>query len=159
MFVAVVLVGLGITAVTGLTDQRAGVGERAPDFEVELFDGGTFLLSRHLAEDGRPVVLNLWASWCIPCRVEMPILSEFAAANPHILVLGVAVKNVPGKAEEFAAEISPSYPVAHGNDQFLRSYWQVGLPLTYFIDPEGIIVDQLNGPLPPEMLADFADSY
>ncbi|RPI24988.1 MAG: TlpA family protein disulfide reductase, partial [Actinobacteria bacterium] len=45
--------------------------EPAPGFTVSTFDGGTFSLAEHLAADGRPVFLNLWASWCLPCREDM----------------------------------------------------------------------------------------
>ena len=55
-----------------------GVDDPAPDFSVTTFDGTVFSLVDHLATDGRPVVLNLWASWCVPCRAEMPAFDASA---------------------------------------------------------------------------------
>ena len=59
------------------------VKEPAPIFSVETQEG-EFSLSEHIATDGRPVFLNLWASWCFPCREEMPAIDRAAAAHPEV---------------------------------------------------------------------------
>jgi cytochrome c biogenesis protein CcmG/thiol:disulfide interchange protein DsbE len=145
LFVAVV--GGGAVVAWAMSRQPvevAEVGRPAPGFEVELLDGGTYGLDEALAS-GRPLVLNLWASWCIPCRTEMPEISEFAAENPGVSVLGVAVEDRLEDAVEFAAEIDPVYPLAVGDPAFEASYPRLGLPVTYFIDTGGMVTAVRNG--------------
>ena len=88
----------------------------APDFDAELLDGGSYRLSDHLANDGRPVFLNLWASWCFPCREEMPAIDALAGAHPEILFLGVAIEDSLSGAKGFAEEIIPQFVVSQGID-------------------------------------------
>ena len=113
-------------------------GEPAPEMSVALFDGSEFVLSQHLSQDGRPLVVNLWASWCTPCRREIPEFSRVAEANPGVAFLGVAVEDSRGPAEAFATEVGASYPL--GIDEQLtvkNGYPFVGLPVTYLIDADG----------------------
>jgi cytochrome c biogenesis protein CcmG/thiol:disulfide interchange protein DsbE len=154
VFAGVVLVGLAVAwAIDGSAEGAvAAVGEPAPDFTVELLDGGTFSLSEHVAEDGRPLVINLWASWCVPCREEMPYLSAFAEDNPGVAVVGVAVEDRLDDARAFAAEIDPVYPLAFGDQAFDEAYPNFGLPVTYFLDENGGVTEIFNGILTPETL-------
>ena len=145
VFVGLVVVGL-IAASIISGDAGAPTGpDPAPDFTVTLFDGGEFHLSRHLAEDGRPVLLNLWASWCGPCRAEMPAISAWAARNPNVYVIGVAVEDVAAKARELAAELQTSHDLAIGDGSFRADYPSLGLPATYAIDEDGRIAKVFNG--------------
>ena len=134
-----VVVGLAVAALVRPPDSHA------PDFEVALLDGGTFRLSDHLESDGRPLVLNLWASWCLPCRAEMPEIDTFAAAHPEVLVLGVAVDDTITEANRFAGEIGVSYPLAFDEGAMRRAYPSFGLPATFVIDTEGEIVEAVDG--------------
>lgn len=140
VFFGVLAVGLLIAMVSKSGNvAMAEVGAQAPDFTVPLIDGGSFTLSDQLKEDDRPIVLNLWASWCIPCRVETPDISEFAKAHPEIKVIGVAVDDSEPDSRRFADEFQPSYDLAIGDDAFETAYpaWVIGLPITYLIDPNG----------------------
>ena len=133
-------------------------GEPAPEMSVPLFDGSEFLLSQHMSEDGRPLVLNLWASWCTPCRREIPEFSEVAEANPDVAFLGVAVEDARGPAEAFAAEVEASYPL--GIDQHLtvkNGYPFIGLPVTYLIASDGTVARQIQGQLSGAALQAFID--
>jgi thiol-disulfide isomerase/thioredoxin len=153
VFAAVILVGLGVAWVLGRGEQPAAeVGGQAPQFSATLFDGTTFDLEAHLADDGRPVVLNLWASWCDPCRDEIPELSAWAEANPDAIVIGMAVEDVEDEARSLAAELSPMYGVGLGDTEFRASYPSLGLPVTYFIDSSGEITDFVNGILTEDRL-------
>lgn len=105
--------------------------------------------------EGKPIVLNLWASWCEPCRAEMPLLQEahrrYEAEG--LIVLGIDVEDVPLAAEELAAELGITYPLAEDLDasfyKSLRSAIGVrdGLPQTYFVTAAGSI--PLSGPAAP----------
>jgi thiol-disulfide isomerase/thioredoxin len=121
-------------------------GTPASDFDIELLSGETFDLSEHFATDGRPIVLNFWASWCPPCRAEMPDFDRVASEHDDILVLGIAVEDDPAAALTFAAEIGVSYPLGiDETDTIAAKFPYLGLPTTWFIDADGIIVRQWTG--------------
>ena len=131
-------------------------GDVAPDFSLELLDGSTFRLSSHLSGDGRPVVLNLWASWCTPCRDEMPALDAAAGAHPEVFFLGVAVEDDPAAAAEFAEEIAVGYALAIDEaDRVGRRYPSPGLPTTFFISPDGRIAKTVFGAIDIEEIEQY----
>ncbi len=133
----------------------APVGEQAPEILLQAFDGTTWTLSEHLATDGRPVVLNLWASWCPPCREEIPAISAFSDAHPEVLVVGAAVDDRPEDARALAEELGPTYLVGMDASGDLRSrYPSFGLPATFVIDPDGIVRSRLDGIVTVERLED-----
>lgn len=143
-------VGLTIAWIAGAgPDQVATVGEPAPDFTVEVIEGGEFTLS----DSDVPVVINFWASWCLPCREEIPEISAFATANPGVQVIGVAIRDVATSARQFADEIGASYPLALGNAHIEEAYPVLGLPATYVIDAEGNVSELYNGIVDQEILA------
>ena len=152
VFVGVVVVGLAVARALDQGSAVAEVGARAPDFTVELIGGGSFDLSQHIEEDGRPLVLNLWASWCIPCREEMPTLDDFAAGNPELTVLGVSVEDARADSEDVRRRGRGSYPLGLGDEAFRAAYPSFGLPATYYIDGEGTVVRMINGLLDEETL-------
>lgn len=153
MFVVVVGIGLLVGWIVGIgAPEVAEIGETAPDFSVEVIDGGTFTLSEH---HGRPVVVNLWASWCGPCRDEIPDISAFATDNPDITVVGVAVEDADQTARDFAAEIGASYPLALGTTEFEDAYPNLGLPATYIIGEDGTVTNIHNGIVDEQTLAEL----
>ena len=146
-------VGLLIGWIVGSgSPEVAQVGQPAPDFTVEVIDGETFTLSE---ARGRPVVVNLWASWCAPCREEIPYISAFATANPDVTVVGVAVEDAEQAARDFAGEIGASYPLALGTNDFEDAYPNIGLPTTYIVDENGTITNIHNGIVTEETLTDL----
>lgn len=128
------------------TPETVTIDQPAPVFEVDLLDGGTFSLERHQQNDGRPLVVNLWASWCVPCREEIPDISVFAMTNPGIAVVGVAVQDELQPARELIDELRPAYPTAFDTDgTFREAYPTFGLPATIIIDSTGIVREIVDG--------------
>ncbi len=157
IFIAVVILGLAVGwAMRDEEVEEARVGQPAPEFDVDLIDGGRFSLSEHLDSDERPLVLNLWASWCLPCREEIPELSAFAENNPGVRVLGVAVEDTETAATDFARNIGAGYELAIGDSEFESAYPRLGLPVTFFIDSSGTVTDVFNGILDEATISDLA---
>jgi thiol-disulfide isomerase/thioredoxin len=124
----------------------------AADFAVSRIPSGILRLSEFA---GGPVVLNLWASWCTPCRAEMPSLDRAAIGHPGVSFVGVAVEDDAAAARDFADEVAVSYPLGIDDGQVLDDYPVTGLPTTWFIDEDGTIVGQVIG----EMNEPEIDSY
>jgi cytochrome c biogenesis protein CcmG, thiol:disulfide interchange protein DsbE len=155
IFVAIVGVGLLYAWLQG-GPAVAEVGQPAPPLAVESFSGETFDLDQHFASGGGPILLNLWASWCEPCKREFPALSDYAETNPEITVVGVAVQDRLEPAREFAQEMQPSFLVGLDTDGAVRdAYPSFGLPATFLIDAEGTVTEIVLAELTPERLAEF----
>lgn len=163
LFVLVVPALIWLTRSSTTSDTVTGaveVDEPGPDFTLVLFDGTRFTLSEHLDRDGRPVVMNFWASWCVPCREEMPDFDAVARRNPEVLFLGVAVQDTETAAREFAEEIAVSYPLGLDADgAILEKYPILGLPATWFITSEGIIAARWMGQLDQDGLENLIQQH
>ena len=124
-------------------------GKAAPDFELKTVDGKTVRLSDYR---GKAVLLNFWATWCPPCKIEMPWFVDLQKqyAGQGFQVIGVSVdddaeKNAD-KIGKFAKEMNLNYIVLLGNDKVSDQYGGVeGLPTTFFIDRSGKIVGYIQG--------------
>ncbi len=157
-----VIIGIAIIAAacssSGATDATTPTAspnvEIAPTFSVETSDGGHFSLAEHVASDGRPVFLNLWASWCFPCREEMPAIDRSSQAFPQIAFVGVSIQDSRSDAEEFAEEIGVTYTIGFDEDNAVDdAYKPLGLPASYIISGDGIIVERIFGKVTEEDLA------
>ncbi len=153
IFIVAIAVGVFVSGL-GRAPARAEVGNTAPPLEVTGFDGTRFDLGAHVDAGGGPVLLNLWASWCEPCRREFPALSEFADAHPEVTVVGVAVRDQFADARAFAFEMQPSFLVAFDDgDTVNEAYPVFSLPGSFVIDRNGVVVDFVIGELTPARLA------
>jgi thiol-disulfide isomerase/thioredoxin len=113
------------------------VGEEAPRFAVDTLDGGRFDLAQF---SGRPVWINVWATWCPPCRVEMPDIDEFLRTNPdlNLTFLAMNLGEPRGQVESYVANTKYGFRIgldAGGN--FTNLYGVGGLPTHIFIDASG----------------------
>ncbi len=153
-FAVIAVVTVGLLVASQLDPGPGGTdSERVPDFRFEVFDGTTFSLADHFENDGRPVVLNFWASWCPPCRAEMPDFDLVATAHPEVRFIGVAVDDVESNAREFAAEIGVSYLL--GFDPTGKAHLTlpfVALPTTWIINSDGVIVHKVQGIMTADVL-------
>ena len=130
---------------------RRGVpqpGDAAPAFSAPLLTGGGTLALEDL--EGKPVVLNFWASWCAPCEDEAPLLKDaHRAYGDDISFVGVNIKDARSDALAFDEEWDLDYPdVRDEGSEIFRAYGLTGQPETFFIDSEGTIVEHVNGPIP-----------
>jgi thiol-disulfide isomerase/thioredoxin len=104
---------------------------------------------RHrLAEyQGRPVVLNYWATWCVPCIQEIPEIAEFQRAHPDVVVIGIALDAEDvAKTKAFAQKVGHAYPLVLSNDKVEKQLAPVkGLPTTRIFDASGkLVYDKLG---------------
>jgi cytochrome c biogenesis protein CcmG, thiol:disulfide interchange protein DsbE len=152
LFLSIVLLAALVPTMIKEKGQGIAVGLRAPSFTVERIEGGSFDLAAHLATDGRPVVLNLWASWCPPCRSEVPEISRFAVENPGVYVLGVTVRDPREETLRFMREVDVTYDIAVGDEQFLDKYPSFGLPNTFIIGTDGVITKHIAGSVTADVL-------
>ena len=150
------------------TASRPEVGQVAPDFDVEFFDGyewDTRSVANLSDMRGKPVVLNFWASWCVECRYETDVLEEawLKYREDGVVFLGVAYADVEPNSIAYMQEFGVTFPHAPdlGTD-ISQDYEITGVPETFFIDKDGVIrhvqigaVDQqMLDTLIPQMLAD-----
>jgi thiol-disulfide isomerase/thioredoxin len=161
LLTALVVFAVVVAACTSSgTDEGTETKEIAPIFAVETTTG-EFSLSDHLATDGRPVFLNLWASWCFPCREEMPEIDRAATAHPDVAFIGVSVQDTRSDAAAFEEEIGVSYPLGFDDDGSVdASYQPLGLPASYIISADGIILERILGKVTEKDLDDkFAEYF
>jgi cytochrome c biogenesis protein CcmG/thiol:disulfide interchange protein DsbE len=126
----------------------AARGERpqAPDFELERLDGeGTLELS---SLRGKAVVLNTWASWCIPCKEEAPYLEQVWRDNRgrDVVVVGLNAKDLRSDARRFVNRFDLSFPIVRdGSGDTIREYGVTGFPETFVLDRDGRVVEAFAG--------------
>ena len=138
------------SATTGGLTPSPRVGFAAPDFTLELLGGGQVSLSELR---GKPVIVNLWASWCPPCRAEMPALQQVYEANHsrglEILAVNTTYQDTEAGAAQFVREFGLTFPIPLDRSGAVsRTYLLRALPTTFFIDRDGIIRKVvLGGPM------------
>ena len=116
-------------------------------FTLEDMNGAKVNLASYA---GKPLIINLWATWCGPCRLEMPQLVEFAAKykDQGLQVIGISVDDKPDDIRQFAAEYKVTYPmlVGLGQDAFLNSLgYEDSVPISVLIRSDGTIAEKLMG--------------
>ena len=132
----------------GDLSKKANAGElpSAPDFTLERLDqDGTIQLS---SLRGKAVVLNVWASWCIPCKDEAPYLEQVWRANRDrdVVVLGLDAKDFRADARRFANRFGLTFPLVYdGPGNAIGGYGVTGFPETFVIDREGKVVRAFAG--------------
>ncbi|MBX2848287.1 MAG: DsbE family thiol:disulfide interchange protein [Acidiferrobacterales bacterium] len=141
-----ILLGVGLTL-----DPRnlpsALINKPAPTFDLELLANPDETISPNDLK-GKRWMLNVWASWCVGCRVEHPILNEIAN-NTDIFMVGLNYKDDPIKARQWLADRGDPYdkiPMDIAGDTGID--WGVyGVPETFVIDEEGVVIYKHTGPL------------
>jgi thiol-disulfide isomerase/thioredoxin len=118
-----------------------------PTLHVTTLDGKTFDLA---AQRGKWVIVNYWATWCVPCIKEMPDISRFVTAHKNVTAIGLAYEDSePAEIKAFLAKHPVVYPIAQVTlDQPPKDFDQPrGLPTTYLIGPDGKVAKHIVGPV------------
>ena len=147
--------GSGFPVADLVREGSPGIGDTAPNFAFFLADGrGADLASLR----GRPVVLNFWATWCGPCRAEMPDLVALHESDPELVVLEVNVGEELPAVEAFAEEFGMNMTVVLDQEDLIRRAYEVrNMPTTVFIRADGTIGARWSGFLAGEQLSGFVE--
>jgi cytochrome c biogenesis protein CcmG/thiol:disulfide interchange protein DsbE len=162
------LVGLAMLAllalmVWGIGKRAAGtVGEApvtvrpAPSFALTLLDGKPFDLA---SSQGKPIMINFWASWCIPCEDEAAVLEQASRQyRDRVTFVGVNVQDTDPNARDFLRRFGVTYPIGRDlSGAIAVEYGMSGVPETYLIDRNGQLVRKWQGPLDEARLRAFLD--
>ena len=159
------LLAASCTSGRGPGDGPVGVGTVAPDFELPVLDGETVRLS---GLRGKVVLINFWATWCAPCREEMPSMERLyrRLGSDSFEILAVAVDEGGEEAvRRFLEDIPHSYPILLDATSARRlaartgqAYGITGVPETFIVDRQGYIIEKVVGPADwsdPTMVAYF----
>ena len=127
-------------------EKRSSVGYIAPDFKLRNLNGNYESLSNYR---GEVVVLNFWATWCVPCRVEMPSFEKLYRRyrSEGVTVLAITLdKNSEERIQTFVDEYGLSFPILlDDKSEVERLYPSMTIPFTYVIDREGRVVARVDG--------------
>ncbi|MDA8081568.1 MAG: TlpA disulfide reductase family protein [Actinomycetota bacterium] len=130
------------------------VGKPAPDITLPLVSdpSRTIKLSQYF---GHPVVLNFFASWCVPCKIELPEFATLAKLDAgKVQFFGVDENDTKAGGESILLQTGVGYPaVFDGSGQLELPYHLIGLPTTLFIDSKGIVVEEVAGQITLPMLS------
>jgi cytochrome c biogenesis protein CcmG/thiol:disulfide interchange protein DsbE len=115
------------------------MGQPAPEIDLLTFEGEPLTLS---SLRGQPVLINFWATWCVPCRREFPLMVEAyeAYADDGLEILGVLHDDTVEGGRAFAADQGATWPMVHdADDEAWDAYTGVGKPTSFFVDAEGVV--------------------
>ena len=151
-FLGLMAVGLSnkssVTGRSGITR----VNKPVPEIKMPLFDGGELVLSRY---HGQPMVINFWASWCWPCREESPALERTwrSYSDRDVLFVGVDIQDTDSDGRAYIREFDITYPNGTDRDgKITVDYGVIGLPVTFFVNKDGIIERRWVGAVAEEQL-------
>lgn len=130
------------------------VNQQAPPLFLSRFrENRAITLTEY---EGQFLILNFWATWCIPCRVESQVFNELLAKYPEVAIVAVNTGDSDQDVSRWVEELRPAYTIGLDPYGAVTSLYAVrGLPTTFVISPEGIIIEILYGPVILPQLEQF----
>ncbi len=123
---------------------------QSPKLKVNTFNAGEITLEE---QKGKVVILDFWATWCPPCRMEIPGFIDIKKKYPDSLVeiIGIALERNPNKVKKFMKKLGINYPIAMGTREIVSKFGNIqAIPTTFVIDPEGNICQRYVGYTPKD---------
>lgn len=153
---AAALVAVGVWWAVNRPPDEPVVGRPAPAFELAGLEGGSVSLAQFR---GRPVVVNFWATWCEPCKQEMPALQAEAGRNPNLAIVGIDTLESAVKVRPFVAELALTFPILLDREGAVAERYRVaGMPTTFFVDRSGTLRGLYRGALTDRALRQNLDA-
>lgn len=132
------------------------IGAFAPDFSAPTLDGQVQLTKLH----GQPAIVNFWATWCVPCRVEMPKLQAFHEAHPNVNVLAVNLGERRDLVVDWVRRLKLNFAIVLDADGSIAGEYRLrGQPSTYVISPDGVITSIFYGPTTRQVLESVLEPF
>jgi cytochrome c biogenesis protein CcmG/thiol:disulfide interchange protein DsbE len=148
------VVGLLVFGLVSKGSSGLEIGDPVPVSSLPQLEGsGTASLADYR---GSWVLVNFWASWCIPCRAEAPALEDFQRryGGPKFTVLGIDTRDLSGDGRAFVSKYGLGYPqLRDGDGDGAHEYGTTGVPESYLVDPRGKVRVHAVGPVSPEYLS------
>ena len=147
---------LDVRSVEGITK-----GDLAPDFTLTTLDGKKVQLSEL---KGKKVIVNFWATWCPPCKAEMPHMQNFYEdfsdeENIEILAVNMTSEDKEESVQNFVQDYELTFPIPLDTEGVVRETYQVlRIPTSYMIDTKGRIQNKIEGPMDENMIKDFVSN-
>ncbi len=163
---AIIITRTGLPERAAFTGQIIGGQQFAPEtgFLAPPFDQNTINDQRVTSQQlrGQPVILNFWATWCVPCRVEMPALQQLHNDyhDRGLQIVGVNLGESPDAIQQWVTELDLTFDILPDpNGAIASQYYLLGQPSTYVISPDGRIINVFYGPVTADRLYDTVRRY
>ena len=145
ILIIILFSGILLAGCSGGTDQAPVIGKTAPEFQLQSLDGQSISLS---SLRGKPVLINFWATWCGPCRMEMPYMQEIHDewSGEGLVMLAINIGESSDLVGQFMKNQGLSFPVLLDmQGEVAKQYGVRAIPTTFFIDKGGIIREKKIG--------------
>ncbi|MGE6487654.1 redoxin domain-containing protein [Paenisporosarcina sp. NPDC076898] len=147
------------TELTGVAaNEGLNKGDTPPDFELTTLEGKKVKLSDY---QGKKVILNFWATWCPPCKAEMPHMQNYyedfaEQENVEILAVNLTSGDSAEKVDDFVRDYGLTFPIPMDIEGSVgQTFEAITIPTSYMIDTKGRIQNKIVGPMDDQMIEDF----
>jgi len=153
ILISAILIGLLVYQIMSRSKENAAA-DGIVNFKLVSVDGKEYSL---LDFKGKKVLLNFFATWCPPCRAEIPDFERFHRENKDVVLIGINIQEDKATVEEFLSSMGVTYPVLLDRDGKVSTQFGIeGIPTTFLIDKNGKIVAKNVGMMTYEQLKNFA---